>query len=129
MFNISTAGTDDDRIKMAKLYFLESFLIPNPKCLSVEWDHIIMVDDDEVFDGYPWGRVAFELLVDFMNRVVCSKGQTRISIWGFIFLILAWAYEVNPTLSTPLNFFATRIFNEVPRIIIGRLTHNPNGRT
>ncbi|KAA0061272.1 uncharacterized protein E6C27_scaffold455G001150 [Cucumis melo var. makuwa] len=76
MFNISTAGTDDDRIKMAKLYFLESFLIPKQECLSVDWDHIIMVDDDEVFDGYPWGRVAFELLVDFMNRAVCSKGQT-----------------------------------------------------
>ncbi|TYK09852.1 protein Ycf2-like [Cucumis melo var. makuwa] len=118
MFNISTAGTDDDRIKMAKLYFLESFLIPKQECLSVDWDHIIMVDDDEVFDGYPWGRVAFELLVDFMNRAVCSKGQTGISMGGgFIFPILAWAYEVIPTLSTPPNFFATRISNEVPRII------------
>ncbi|KAA0050200.1 protein Ycf2-like [Cucumis melo var. makuwa] len=36
---------------------------------------------------------------------------------GFIFPILAWAYEVIPTLSTPPNFFATRISNEVPRII------------
>uniref|UniRef100_A0A9I9ELC4 Protein Ycf2-like n=1 Tax=Cucumis melo TaxID=3656 RepID=A0A9I9ELC4_CUCME len=36
---------------------------------------------------------------------------------GFIFSILAWAYEVIPTLSTPPNFFATRIFNEVPGII------------
>ncbi|KAA0051565.1 protein Ycf2-like [Cucumis melo var. makuwa] len=117
MFNISTAGTDDDKIKMAKLYFLEIFLIPKQECLSVDWDYIIMVDDDEVFDGYPWGRVAFELLVDFMNRAVCSKGQTGISIVGFIFPILAWAYEVIPTLSTPPNFFATRISNEVPRII------------
>ncbi|KAA0048346.1 protein Ycf2-like [Cucumis melo var. makuwa] len=76
-----------------------------------------MVDDDEVFDG-SWGRVAFELLVDFMNRVVCSKGQTGISIGGgFIFPILAWAYEVIPTLGTPPNFFATRISNEVLRII------------
>ncbi|KAA0048347.1 protein Ycf2-like [Cucumis melo var. makuwa] len=46
-----------------------------------------MVDDDEVFDG-PWGRVAFELLVDFMNRAV-----------------------LHPT------SFATRISNEVPKII------------
>ncbi|KAA0035989.1 protein Ycf2-like [Cucumis melo var. makuwa] len=82
MFNVSTAETDDDRIKMAKLYFLESFLIPKQECLSVEWDHITMVDDDEVFDGYPWGRVAFELLVNFMNRVVCSKGKTGISMGG-----------------------------------------------
>ncbi|KAA0033753.1 protein Ycf2-like [Cucumis melo var. makuwa] len=87
MFNISTAGTDDDRIKMAKLYFLESFLIPNPKCLSVEWDHIIMQRANGDFDR------------------------------GFIFPILAWAYEVIPTLSTPPNLFATKISNEVPRII------------
>uniref|UniRef100_A0A9I9E4X6 Protein Ycf2-like n=1 Tax=Cucumis melo TaxID=3656 RepID=A0A9I9E4X6_CUCME len=75
------------------------------------------VNDDEVFDGYPWGIVAFDLLVDFMNRAVCSKGQTGISMGGFIFPILTWAYEVIPTLSTPPNFFATRISNEVPRII------------
>ncbi|KAA0054156.1 protein Ycf2-like [Cucumis melo var. makuwa] len=80
MFNIS--GTDDDRIKMAKLYFLESLFILKQECLSIEWDHIIMVDDDEVFDGYPWGRVAFEFLVDFMNRVICSKGKTGISMRG-----------------------------------------------
>ncbi|KAA0062455.1 protein Ycf2-like [Cucumis melo var. makuwa] len=36
---------------------------------------------------------------------------------GFIFLILAWAYEVIPTLSTPPNFFATRISGEVPMIL------------
>ncbi|TYK28604.1 hypothetical protein E5676_scaffold2030G00160 [Cucumis melo var. makuwa] len=94
MFNISTAGTDDDLIKMAKLYFLESFLIPKQECLSIDWDHIIMVDDDEVFDGYPWGRVSFELLVDFMNRTVCSKGRANGYFYGgFIFPILAWAYE------------------------------------
>ncbi|KAA0040869.1 protein Ycf2-like [Cucumis melo var. makuwa] len=118
MFNISTARTDDDRIKMAKLYFLESFLIPKQECLNVDWDHIIMVDDDEVFDGYPWGRVAFELLVDFMNRAVCSKGQTGISMGGFIFPILAWAYEleVSPMLATPdevgMQFFAPFIETE-----------------
>uniref|UniRef100_A0A9I9EB18 DUF1985 domain-containing protein n=1 Tax=Cucumis melo TaxID=3656 RepID=A0A9I9EB18_CUCME len=94
MFNISTAGTYDDRIKMAKLYFLESFLIPKQECLSVDWDNIIMVDDDEVFDGYPWGRVAFELLVDFMNKVVCSKGQT-------VFSSFLKQLEVSPMLATP----------------------------
>ncbi|KAA0064135.1 protein Ycf2-like [Cucumis melo var. makuwa] len=119
MFNISTAGTDDDLIKMAKLYFLESFLIPKQECLSIDWDHIIMVDDDEVFDGYPWGRVSFELLVDFMNRTVCSKGRANGYFYGgFIFPILAWAYEleVSPMLATPdevgMPFFAPFIETE-----------------
>lgn len=49
MFNISTAGTNDDHLNMAKLYFLESFLIPKQESLSIEWDYILMVDDDEFF--------------------------------------------------------------------------------
>ncbi|KAA0056158.1 protein Ycf2-like [Cucumis melo var. makuwa] len=63
------------------------------------------------------GRVAFELLVEFMNKAICSKEQTEILMGGFIFPILVWANEVIPTLSTPPNYFATRISNEVPRII------------
>ncbi|KAA0039580.1 protein Ycf2-like [Cucumis melo var. makuwa] len=53
-----------------------------------------MVDDDEVFDGYPWGRVAFELLVDFMNRAICSKMQT-------VSPILATPDEVGMPFFTP----------------------------
>ena len=114
MFNISTVGTDEDRIQMAKLYILESFLLPRQESLSIEWDYVLMVDDDELFGSYPWRRVAFDLLLEFMNRLVSSKGKTGIFMGGFIFSILVWAYEVIPTLSTPPNFFATRISNEVP---------------
>ncbi|KAA0035754.1 protein Ycf2-like [Cucumis melo var. makuwa] len=46
-----------------------------------------------------------------------KQGANGYFYGGFIFPILAWAYEVIPTLSTPPNFFATRISNEVPRII------------
>ena len=80
MFNISTIGTIDDRIMVTKLYFLESFLLPRQEFFSIEWDHVLMVDDGELFDRYPWGRVAFDLFVDFMNMVVTSKGQTGISM-------------------------------------------------
>ena len=73
MFKISMAGTDKDRIQMAKLYFLESFLLPRQESLSIEWDYVLMVDDDELFGSYPWRRVAFDLLLEFMNRVVCNK--------------------------------------------------------
>ena len=76
MFNISTAETDDDKIKMVKLNFLESFLLPRQESLSIEWDHVLMVDDDKLFDSYIWGRVVFDLLLEFMNRTVESKEQT-----------------------------------------------------
>ena len=116
MFNISMAGTYENRIRMAKLYFLKIFLLLRQESLSIKWDHVLMLDDVE-HDSYPWGRIVFYLLLYFMNRVVGSKGQIGISMGGFIFLILVLAYEVIPTLSMPLNFFATRISSEVFWII------------
>ena len=63
-----------------------------------------MVDNGELFDRYPWGRVAFDLLVDFMNRVV-TKQEANKDIHGRVhFSILVWAYEVIPTLITSSNF-------------------------
>ena len=76
--------------------------------------NILMVDDDELFDSYPWRMVAFDLLLEFMNRIVCRKGQTGLSMGGFIVFILVLVYEVTPTLSTPPKFFATQISNELP---------------
>lgn len=63
-FNVNKNAPDDDMLKMALLYFVESFLLPIQDCVNVNMDHIIMVDDESLFNTYPWGRVAFELLVD-----------------------------------------------------------------
>lgn len=116
-FNVSKNGTDDDMLKMALLYFLESFLLPKQHTVNVNMEHIEMVDDEELFNNYPWGRLAFELLVDYMQKALVSKGATGISMGGFIFPLLAWAYEVIPTLSSPDNFFARKVSNRIPRII------------
>ncbi|TYJ97200.1 protein Ycf2-like [Cucumis melo var. makuwa] len=98
---------------------LKGVYFENLKTVTRQYLNVMFnINDDEVFDGYPWGRVAFELLVDFMNRAVCSKGQTGISMGGFIFPILAWAYElkVSPMLATPdevgMPFFAPFIETE-----------------
>uniref|UniRef100_A0A9I9ECS6 Protein Ycf2-like n=1 Tax=Cucumis melo TaxID=3656 RepID=A0A9I9ECS6_CUCME len=108
--SFSTAGTDDDRIKIAKLYFLESFLIPKQEFLSVDWDHIIMVDDDKVFDGYSWDRVAFELLVDFMNTAICSKGQMGISIGGVYFSHSCLGLRGNPNIKYSAQLLCNKDF-------------------
>lgn len=73
MFNVITAGTNNDHLKMTKLYFLESFLTPKQENLHIEWKHILLVDDDDLFDRYPCGRVAFNLLIEFMNRAAGCK--------------------------------------------------------
>lgn len=76
-----------------------------------------MVDNEDLFNSYPWGRLAFDLLVDYMHKALVSKGATGISMGGFIFPLHAWAYEVTPTLSFPNNFFSRKMSNRIPRII------------
>ena len=47
---------------------------------------------------------------------------------GFIFPILAWAYEVIPTLSSPKNWFARRISNKVQQIVNRVVDNQPKWR-
>ncbi|KAA0048518.1 protein Ycf2-like [Cucumis melo var. makuwa] len=74
----------------------EFVLITGLKCHK-----ILDINHEDIKDG---GRLKRQVANGYFDGV-------------FIFPILAWAYEVIPTLSTPTNFFATRISNEVPRII------------
>lgn len=113
-FRMSHCTLDDDMLKISLLYFLENFLLFRKDNVNVNMDHIIMVDDEKLFDTYPWGRLAFDLIVEYMHEALLSKGATGISVGGFIFPILVWACEVVPSLG---NFFTRKMTQRVPRIL------------
>lgn len=116
-FKVNKNAPDEDMLKMSLLYCLESFLLPRQDTVNVEMDHILMIDDDELFNNYPWGKVAFDMLVDYMRKATTSKCSVGIGMGGFIYALLVWAYEVIPTLSTPPNKYARRIGSGTPRIV------------
>lgn len=84
-FKVSRIETDSNKSKMAQLYFLESFVLPKQDCV---YDHVLMVDDEDLFRTYPWGRLVFELLVNAMHKAASSKYATGMTLGGFVFPIL-----------------------------------------
>ena len=46
--------------------------------------------DLEEFENYPWGRVAFKVLMDSLKAKVLT--QTYYTVDGFIQVIQVWAY-------------------------------------
>ena len=45
---------------------------------SIDMTHMQMVDDDDVFDSYPWGRLVFKHTIDIFQRT--TTRLTNISI-------------------------------------------------
>ncbi|KAL5541745.1 hypothetical protein UlMin_009455 [Ulmus minor] len=49
----------EDRLKIALVYFLESTLLSSDPKKSVSQFHLSMVDDLETFNRFPWGSVVY----------------------------------------------------------------------
>ena len=67
---------------------MESFLLPKQDNVCVDIDHVLMVDDEELCRTYPWGRLAFDLLVNAMHKAASSKCAIGMTLGGFVFPIL-----------------------------------------
>ncbi|XP_038891747.1 pescadillo homolog [Benincasa hispida] len=74
-----------------------------------------MLDDEERFRSYPWGRVSFELTIEFFKKVVINK-PSSIFLQGFPLGLVYWAFEIIPRLSNPTIGFARRIKSDGPRL-------------
>lgn len=62
-------ASDTDMVKMAQLYcLLDSFLLPRQEKVYIVMNHILIIDDEDVFNSYSWGRVAFQLLATYMKK-------------------------------------------------------------
>ncbi|KAA0040611.1 uncharacterized protein E5676_scaffold98G001180 [Cucumis melo var. makuwa] len=45
---------------MAKIYFLENFLLGKQFTTNIDLEHIKLVDDEKEFDAYPWERIGID---------------------------------------------------------------------
>ena len=64
LFNDSKKLKDEDKVKMAKIYFLENFLLGKQFTTGIDSEHIKLVDDEKYFDAYPWDRIRYNALID-----------------------------------------------------------------
>lgn len=78
-----------DRVRLAKLYVLSNFLMGKQVGTGVELEHIRLLDDEDQFDNYPWGRLAYNSVygLDLMPACVCfqlgndDKFKQEGSVW------------------------------------------------
>lgn len=116
VFEEMDKGRNKDVVKMAKLYMLETFILGKQIRTGINHEYTLLIDDKKQFDQYPWGRVSYEITIDFMKKAIKSHDVSAIGIGGFPYALLVWAYETIPLLAVHSSFFATRIAFGTPRM-------------
>lgn len=116
VFTEMDKGRNKDVVKMAKLYILEMFILGKQIRTGINHEYTLLVDDKEQFDKYPWGRISYEITIDFVKKAIKSNDASAIGIGGFPFALLVWAYETIPLLALNSNFVATRVSFGTPRM-------------
>ncbi|KAL8552980.1 hypothetical protein ACS0TY_001594 [Phlomoides rotata] len=97
----------EDCLKLALLLFLYGVLLGQHNNKNIDMRYFHLVDNISEFNDYPWGRVAFEYLIENIHcnmRVIiegCSSEKTEkatnhekyIDCNGFIYALQCWAFE------------------------------------
>ncbi|XP_070008027.1 uncharacterized protein [Nicotiana sylvestris] len=104
----SFAGSDDDALKLATLYFVESVLMGKRKNRNVLEQIMKIVDDDALCASFNWGSLAYETLLKSLKSCLKSnendvkkekekeKDIDSYTLVGFPFAFCVWIMEVLP---------------------------------
>ena len=104
---------DYDAIKFAILYFIHMFVYSGEKrSLRIPRIHFDLVESGR-YMHYPWGRKAFEWLLQSINKVLTTDGQYY-KICGMSVVLQIWIYECMGKRQTN---FAQKINDRIPRIL------------
>ena len=116
--------SDQLMVKLANLLILDCFINYKQLHNVVDWKHLKMIDDEETLLNFPWGRLSFNLTVEYMRKAV-EDLTVNFSLQGFPHILVCWALEIIPKLSESPNGIATRIGHRSPRIINWKLEQQP----
>ncbi|CAF2318694.1 BnaA10g08680D [Brassica napus] len=95
-----TVKDTEIRIKYACLALLESVLLPTSLKMKISRDHVEAIKDLDAFFAYPWGRVAFDMLMgSIKERDEIALSQNTIAIKGFVLALQLVMVEAVPALT------------------------------
>ncbi|XP_070003375.1 uncharacterized protein [Nicotiana sylvestris] len=97
-------GSDDDAMKLATIYFVQSVLMGKWKNMNVSEQIMKIVDDDELCSSFNWGSLSYETLLKSLksylkpneNETEKEKDKDNYTILGFPFAFCVWIIEVIP---------------------------------
>ncbi|KAF3453983.1 hypothetical protein FNV43_RR04425 [Rhamnella rubrinervis] len=101
VFSTTTCENDDDMVKLALLYFLETVILSKEKPTPIPVERVDMLDDIKYFLTYPWGTLSYNATVKSMRGCPGKRSNAShtYSITGFPIAFMVWGYETIPSLA------------------------------
>ncbi|CAA3012135.1 Hypothetical predicted protein [Olea europaea subsp. europaea] len=124
----------EDKYKIGLVYILETVLLPKESYTYINLEHLLMVDDLETFNSYPWERKAFGCTIDvfmrgwksLMKSYLINNEKYPYSIYGFPFTLQIWAYEAIPSIGWRYGENLQEV--DLPRICRWNSSEMPNSK-
>ncbi|XP_019237212.1 PREDICTED: uncharacterized protein LOC109217427 [Nicotiana attenuata] len=104
----SFVGSDNDAVKLATIYFVESVLMGKRKNRNVSEQIMKIVDDDALYSSFNWGSLSYDTLLKSLKSCLKpneneiekekdkDKDKDNYTILGFPFAFCVWIMEVIP---------------------------------
>ncbi|KAF4365525.1 hypothetical protein G4B88_025704 [Cannabis sativa] len=109
---------DDDAVKLTKVFIVQNILESKRGDRYIDKFVLRLVDDEQLFENYPWGRRSFNATIGNLSTAVnCRK--TGYELCGFPLAFQVWGFEVLPKLG---SLFATKVGSSIPKILNWKLT-------
>ena len=75
MFKAASTDNDEDMVKLALLYFLETVLFGKDQKVHIGAHHVELLEDLETFNKYPWGRKCYATTLNSLRRNLKKMSQ------------------------------------------------------
>ncbi|KAM3382157.1 hypothetical protein P3S68_007730 [Capsicum galapagoense] len=98
---------EDYKFKCFLLWVLQTMLLAKDLTKVVDTKLIRMIDSLSFFENYPWGKVTFQLTLDYLKKksdlkkqrdVFDKKQKISYALFGFPWAFMVWMYEAFPYL-------------------------------
>jgi len=104
---------DDDAVKLANIFFVDSILLPN-RARSIPSYLWYWGDDESSFSSYPWARVCFDETLKSLKNAFQGNLNTGYELCGFPSSLLIFALECLPGVAA---ITGTKVGDEMPKIL------------
>ncbi|KAK2654808.1 hypothetical protein Ddye_014664 [Dipteronia dyeriana] len=68
IFKSAFSDSDEDMVKLALLYFLETVLFGKDQKVFIGAHHVELLEDLDTFNKYPWGRKCYKTTLNSLQR-------------------------------------------------------------
>ncbi|KAL2460674.1 Ulp1 protease family protein [Abeliophyllum distichum] len=112
-----------DKYKLGLIIILAYVLLATEENTLIELWWYELVDDLDLFDKFPWGKMSYDYTIRIVKRDMGDKlrnslkegeSRCRYSLHGFPLAIMIWAFEAIPNLGKK---FAKKYCDGIPRML------------